>query len=80
MWKILGSVKAQFDTFGEILAKVQSFNKQRATLKRWAQKRTMQRKLREVENPGVNASNEMFGFASLEDSDSCPDLAERSEG
>ena len=28
----------------------------------------MQRKLREVENPGVNASNEMFGFASLEDS------------
>ena len=38
----------------------------------------MQRKLREVENPGVNASNEMFGFASLEDSDSCPDLAERS--
>ena len=36
VWKILGSVKAQFDTFGEILAKVQrNFNKQRATLKRW---------------------------------------------
>jgi DNA recombination protein RmuC len=82
VWKILGSVKAQFDTFGEILAKVQR-KLQQATSDIEAvgtKARTMQRKLREVENPGVNASNEMFGFASLEDSDSCPDLAERSEG
>ena len=81
VWKILGSVKAQFDTFGDILTKVQR-KLQQATSDIEAvgtKARTMQRKLREVENPGVNASNEMFGFASLEDSHSSPDLAESSE-
>ncbi len=81
VWKILGAVKAQFDTFGEILGKVQR-KLQQATSDIEAvgtKARTMQRKLREVENPGVNASNDMFGFASLEDLDACPELNETSE-
>ena len=41
--------------------------------------RTMQRKLREVENTAVNASDDVFGFANVEDSSARPDLPENSE-
>ncbi|HET9523845.1 MAG TPA: hypothetical protein VFO90_06405, partial [Terrimicrobiaceae bacterium] len=41
--------------------------------------RTMQRRLRDVENLGVGASNELFGFANGEDSSARLDFPEGSE-
>jgi DNA recombination protein RmuC len=70
VWKILGAVKAQFDAFGEILSRIQR-KLQQATNEIetvGTKTRTMQRKLRDVENVGVDASNELFGFANGEDS------------
>jgi DNA recombination protein RmuC len=70
VWKILGAVKAQFDAFGEILSRIQR-KLQQATNEIetvGTKTRTMQRKLRDVENMGVDASNELFGFANGEDS------------
>jgi DNA recombination protein RmuC len=81
VWKILGAVKAQFSTFGDILAKVQR-KLQQATSEIetvGSRARTMQRKLREVENVAVTDSNEVFGFPSLEDSSLLPDSVENSE-
>ena len=81
MWKILGAVKAQFSTFGDILLKVQK-KLQQATndIETVGTKaRTMQRKLREVESIAVDASDDVFGFESLEDSGARPDLPEISE-
>jgi DNA recombination protein RmuC len=81
VWKILGAVKAQFDTFGEILSKVQR-KLQQATNEIEAvgtKARTMQRKLRDVENLGADASNELFGFANGEDPTAGLDLPENSE-
>ena len=81
VWKILGAVKAQFSTFGDILAKVQKKLQQATSdIETVGTKaRTMQRKLREVENIAVNASDDVFGFANLEDSSARPDLPENSE-
>jgi DNA recombination protein RmuC len=81
VWKILGAIKAQFDTFGEILSKVQR-KLQQATNEIevvGTKARTMQRKLKDVENLGVDASNELFGFANEEDSTGQLDLPEGSE-
>ena len=81
VWKILGAVKAQFSTFGDILAKVQK-KLQQATndIETVGTKaRTMQRKLREVESIAVDASDDVFGFESLEDSGARLDLPEISE-
>ncbi|MGB8466296.1 MAG: DNA recombination protein RmuC, partial [Terrimicrobiaceae bacterium] len=81
VWKILGAVKTQFSTFGDILAKVQR-KLQQATSEIetvGSKARTMQRRLREVENLAVDNSNELFGFPSLEASSSLPDSIENSE-
>jgi DNA recombination protein RmuC len=81
VWKILGAVKAQFSTFGDVLAKVQR-KLQQATSDIEAvgtKARTMQRKLREVESIAVDASDDVFGFESIEDSSARPDLQENSE-
>ena len=81
VWKILGAVKAQFSTFGDILAKVQKKLQQATSdIETVGTKaRTMQRKLREVENIAVNASDDVFGFANVGDSSARPDLPENSE-
>ena len=81
VWKILGAVKAQFSTFGDVLAKVQRKLQQATSdIETVGTKaRTMQRKLREVENIAVNASDDVFGFANVEDSSARPDLPENSE-
>ena len=81
VWKILGAVKAQFSTFGDILAKVQR-KLQQATSEIetvGSKARTMQRKLREVENLAVDDSNDVFGFPSLEHPSPLPDFVENSE-
>ena len=81
VWKILGAVKAQFSTFGDVLAKVQR-KLQQATSEIetvGTKARTMQRKLREVESIAVDASDDVFGFESLEDSSAQPELRENSE-
>ncbi|MGA9578073.1 MAG: DNA recombination protein RmuC, partial [Terrimicrobiaceae bacterium] len=81
VWKILGAVKAQFDAFGEILSKVQR-KLQQATNEIevvGTKARTMQRRLRDVENLGVGASNELFGFANGEGSSARLDLPEGPE-
>jgi DNA recombination protein RmuC len=81
VWKILGAVKAQFSTFGDVLARVQKKLQQATSdIETVGTKaRTMQRKLREVENIAVNASDDVFGFANVEDSSARPDLPENSE-
>ena len=81
VWKILGAVKAQFSTFGDVLAKVQRKLQQATSdIETVGTKaRTMQRKLREVESIAVDASDDVFGFESLEDSSARPDLQENSE-
>jgi DNA recombination protein RmuC len=81
VWKILGAVKAQFSTFGDILAKVQR-KLQQATndIETVGTKaRTMQRKLRDVESIAVDASDDLFGFENLNDSSVPADLPENSE-
>ena len=80
VWKILGAVKAQFSTFGDVLAKVQRKLQQATSdIETVGTKaRTMQRKLREVESLAVDASDDVFGFESLEDSSARPDLQENS--
>lgn len=65
VWKVLGAVKAQFGTFGDILAKVQK-KLQSATSDIeavGAKAQTMQRKLRTVENVSLKDSEDVFGFA-----------------
>lgn len=81
VWKILGAVKAQFSTFGDVLARVQKKLQQATSdIETVGTKaRTMQRKLREVENIAVNTSDDVFGFANVEDSSARPDLPENSE-
>jgi DNA recombination protein RmuC len=81
VWKILSAVKAQFDAFGDILTKVQRKLQQATSdIETVGTKaRTMQRKLREVENVGVDASNNVFGFRNLSASSSYPDLPESSD-
>ena len=81
VWKILGAVKAQFSTFGDVLAKVQRKLQQATSdIETVGTKaRTMQRKLREVESIAVDASDDVFGFESLEDSSAQPELRENSE-
>jgi DNA recombination protein RmuC len=81
VWKILGAVKAQFSTFGEVLAKVQKKLQQATSdIETVGTKaRTMQRKLREVENIAVNDSDDLFGFVDVEDSSTRPELPENSE-
>jgi DNA recombination protein RmuC len=81
VWKILGAVKAQFSAFGDVLARVQKKLQQATSdIETVGTKaRTMQRKLREVENTAVNASDDVFGFANVEDSSARPDLPENSE-
>jgi DNA recombination protein RmuC len=77
VWKILGAVKAQFDTFGEVLAKVQRKLLQATSdIETVGTKaRSMQRKLREVEGVSVEDSNAVFGITNPED----PSLAENLE-
>ena len=81
VWKILGAVKAQFSTFGDILAKVQKRLQQATTEIETAgsKARIMQRKLREVENLTVDDSDDILGFASVEDSNARSDSPENSE-
>jgi DNA recombination protein RmuC len=69
VWKILGAVKAQFDTFGEVLAKVQRKLVQATSdIETVGTKtRSMQRKLREVEGVPVKDSDLLFGIAGEED-------------
>lgn len=69
VWKILGAVKAQFDTFGEVLAKVQRKLLQATSdIETVGTKaRSMQRKLREVEGISVKDSDTLFGIANEED-------------
>lgn len=70
VWKVLGAVKAQFGTFGDVLAKVQK-KLQSATTDIEAvgtKTRTMQRKLRDVETVAIPDSNDVFGFPQLGDS------------
>lgn len=81
VWKVLGAVKAQFGTFGDVLAKVQKKLQSATTdIENVGTKtRTMQRKLREVETATVEDSNEVFGFPLLEeDPDSQGDSSGRS--
>ena len=76
VWKILSAVKAQFSTFGEVLAKVQR-KLQQATndIETVGTKaRSMQRKLREVESASVEDSNAVFGITNEEDPE--PELQE----
>jgi DNA recombination protein RmuC len=76
VWKILSSVKAQFSTFGEVLAKVQR-KLQQATndIETVGTKaRSMQRKLREVESVSVEDSNAVFGITNEENPE--PELQE----
>jgi len=76
VWKILSAVKAQFSTFGEVLAKVQR-KLQQATndIETVGTKaRSMQRKLREVESVSVEDSNAVFGITNEEDHE--PELQE----
>jgi DNA recombination protein RmuC len=64
VWKILGAVKAQFETFGEVLAKVQRKLLQATSdIETVGTKaRSMQRKLREVEGVSVRDSDALFGI------------------
>jgi DNA recombination protein RmuC len=68
VWKVLGAVKAQFDTFGEVLAKVQRKLLQATSdIETVGTKaRSMQRKLREVEGVSVKESDVLFGIADEE--------------
>ena len=68
VWKVLGAVKAQFDTFGEVLAKVQRKLLQATSdIETVGTKaRSMQRKLREVEGMSVKESDALFGIADEE--------------
>ena len=77
VWKILGAVKAQFDTFGEVLAKVQRKLLQATSdIETVGTKaRSMQRKLREVEGVPIKDSDTLFGIANEED----PEVAGNSE-
>jgi len=81
VWKILGAVKAQFSTFGDVLAKVQKKLQQATTdIETVGTKsRSMQRKLREVESVSVEASDALFGITNPEDSGAGPELPENSE-
>ena len=65
VWKVLGAVKAQFDTFGEVLGKVQRKLLQATSdIETVGTKaRSMQRKLREVEGVSVKESDALFGIA-----------------
>ena len=76
VWKILGAVKAQFDTFGEVLAKVQRKLMQATSdIETVGTKaRSMQRKLREVEGVSVKDSDALFGIANEEDPESAANL------
>lgn len=67
VWKVLGAVKAQFGTFGDVLAKVQKKLQSATTdIENVGTKtRTMQRKLREVETATVEDSNDVFGFPAV---------------
>jgi DNA recombination protein RmuC len=69
VWKILGAVKVQFDSFGEVLAKVQRKLLQATNdIETVGTKaRSMQRKLREVEGVSVKDSDTLFGIAKEED-------------
>ena len=68
VWKILSAVKAQFSTFGEVLAKVQRKLQQATSdIETVGTKaRSMQRKLREVESASVEDSNAVFGITNEE--------------
>jgi DNA recombination protein RmuC len=68
VWKVLGAVKAQFDTFGEVLAKVQRKLLQATSdIETVGTKaRSMQRKLREVEGVSVKEADALFGIADEE--------------
>ena len=68
VWKVLGAVKAQFDTFGEVLGKVQRKLLQATSdIETVGTKaRSMQRKLREVEGVSVKESDALFGIADEE--------------
>ena len=70
VWKVLGAVKAQFDTFGEVLAKVQRKLLQATSdIETVGTKaRSMQRKLREVEGVSVKEADALFGIADEEPS------------
>ena len=69
VWKILGAVKTQFDSFGEVLAKVQRKLAQATSdIETVGTKaRSMQRKLREVEGVPVKDSDTLFGILGDED-------------
>jgi DNA recombination protein RmuC len=77
VWKILGAVKVQFDSFGDVLAKVQRKLVQATSdIETVGTKaRSMQRKLREVEGVSVKDSDTLFGIAKEED----PGLGENFE-
>ena len=77
VWKILGAVKVQFDSFGEVLAKVQRKLVQATSdIETVGTKaRSMQRKLREVEGVSVKDSDTLFGIANEAD----PGLGENFE-
>ena len=68
VWKVLGAVKAQFDTFGEVLAKVQRKLLQATSdIETVGTKaRSMQRKLREVEGMSVKESDALLGIGDEE--------------
>jgi DNA recombination protein RmuC len=68
VWKVLGAVKAQFDTFGEVLTKVQKKLVQATSdIETVGTKaRSMQRKLREVEGVSVKESEALFGIVDEE--------------
>ena len=68
VWKVLGAVKAQFDTFGEVLGKVQRKLLQATSdIETVGTKaRSMQRKLREIEGVSVKESDALFGIADEE--------------
>ncbi len=69
VWKILGAVKTQFDSFGEVLAKVQRKLAQATSdIETVGTKaRSMQRKLREVEGVSVKDSDTLLGILGDED-------------
>jgi DNA recombination protein RmuC len=80
VWKILGAVKTQFDTFGEILTKVQRKLLQATSdIETVGTKaRSMQRKLREVEGVSMGDSESILGIPSQEGQDARSQLAEGS--
>jgi DNA recombination protein RmuC len=74
VWQILSDVKTQFGLFSEVLAKVQKKLTQASSSIDAASTRTraIERKLKDVEELPISASEDILGISSIEpDEDAC---------